>query len=104
MNEPFKNNYYLKGTPMTVAQGGYFRWQKWTKTATNQSAVLIAIDPVVGAMVVYQKATGIVEFVPGNTVVSTGLATTWDQLIINGNAAWVVDADPDGRSGVVIGI
>jgi hypothetical protein len=32
------------------------------------------------------------------------LATTWDQLIINGNAAWVVDADPDGRSGVVIGI
>jgi hypothetical protein len=96
MNEPFKNNYYLKGTPMTVANGGSFRYQSWTKTATNQSAALIAIDPVVGALVVFQKATGIVEFVPSSTVFSTGLATTWAGLIVDGRQAYVSDVDTYG--------
>jgi hypothetical protein len=92
MNEPFKNNYYLKGTPMTVATGGSFRYQTWTKTAAG------AIDPVVGCKVIFKDADGTVEFVGS----ATAVPTNWTQLALNGKNAQVVDVDTYGGAVVVL--
>ena len=61
-NDPFKNNYALQGTPVTVMTWGMFAINSWTKTATG------AVDPSIDAVVIYNKTTGAIEFQPYGTV------------------------------------
>jgi hypothetical protein len=91
-NDPAKNNYYLKGNPMTACYGGLLRFQSWTKGSTG------AIDPIIGCKVIFNQTTGVIEFIAQAASPQAG----WLALIVNGIQAQVVETDPDGRFGVVI--
>ncbi len=87
-NDPSKNNYYLKGTQMTVCIEGLLRFNSWGTTATG------AAQPNLTSKIIFKDTTGEIEFVNSGTAVPSG----WTQL----TNSKVVDIDPTGQDGIVI--
>ena len=60
-NAPAHPDTYLCGLPCAALNHGFMWLGNWKKDATG------AIDPVIGAKVIFKKADGSIEFVAGST-------------------------------------
>ncbi len=86
-NDPAHSDFVLLGQPITVGTRGRFVYENWTKTATA------AIDPVPGAVVIFNNTTGIIEFLASGGSAPGG----WTALSAN-----VVQVDQLGFQGVTL--
>lgn len=86
-NDPAHSSFPLLGQPITVGTRGRYIYESWTKTATG------AIDPVIGAVVIFNNTTGVIEFLANGGSAPGG----WTAL-----SAAVVQVDELGFQGVTL--
>jgi len=89
-NDPAHPNYPLLGQPCTVIFDGQVIMTSWAKTVTG------AIDPVPGCKIVFEDATGEIQFIPSSGSADSG----WTVLA----GAFVANPDQLGFTGAMIGI
>ena len=65
-NDPAKSSYYLPTQLLSAMIKGTMNITGWTKTAAG------SIDPVVGAVVIFNNTTGIIEFMASGASAPTG--------------------------------